>query len=64
MTMYKSYQLTYYKIAMPIPTPRSNGCIWGCVPPIWLQPKLEVRFVVHLTILKLALFQPKNVGLN
>jgi hypothetical protein len=30
--MYKSCQSTYYKVAIPIPNPSFDGCIWGCVP--------------------------------
>jgi hypothetical protein len=46
MTMYKSCKSTYYKIVMPMDA-------FGVVYPEYrLQPKLEIRFVAHLTILK------------
>jgi hypothetical protein len=51
-----------YEVAMPISDPKN--CIWGCVPPYWLQPELEVRFSTHLAILKVAFCQPKKVGFN
>ncbi len=38
--MYKSCQSIYYKVAIPIPNPSFDGCIWGCVPPILVTTRI------------------------